>query len=352
MREKTDRLQIIVADDACGHPDRGSLVEDLKRELGIALKVYCSVADVRFDCVNAWEDAALKLADESVAYDAAIVDILWPPLDDPEIPVELHEPRGLELIDIAKRNVNQPVVIGISQGLRPNQDYGKRAIDAGADAFQYWGEVSEIGGWKTLALQICPQADGVAPAAISGIGQSRHIDRGKTVFVAHGRSAVWNEASAFLESLGLAALEFAEAKKITQRHHGRNQVYVGEILDVAFEQAQAVLVVLTPDDEARLKEEFRGRGDSGTELELSGQARPNVIFEAGMAVGRHPSRVILLECGDLRPISDLSGLHQLRMDNSEASRQQLFSELEQAGCDLNLQAKELWKGAGDFSKCE
>ncbi len=39
--------------------------------------------------------------------------------------------------------------------------------------------------------------------------------------------------------------------------------------------------IKAPNDEAQLKKEFRKRGDKAHEIELTGQARANVLFEGG-----------------------------------------------------------------------
>src|SRR6185369_8896119 len=58
--------------------------------------------------------------------------------------------------------------------------------------------------------------------------------------------------------------------------HGRNL----PVRDAMFAKAAAVVVLLTADDEARLKKEFRKSSDAAFEKTLTGQARPNVLFEA------------------------------------------------------------------------
>ncbi|MCY4415359.1 MAG: nucleotide-binding protein [Chloroflexi bacterium] len=163
-------------------------------------------------------------------------------------------------------------------------------------------------------------------------------------FVVHGRNQKARDAMfTFLRTIGLHPLEWNEAVRAT----GKPMPYIGEILDAAFAQAGAVVVLMTPDDEARLNEPFRSPNDPPHETELTGQARPNVLFEAGMAMGRNAERTILVELGTLRPFSDVAGLHVIRMDNSSQRRQELAQRLESAGCPVNLEGVD-WHTAGDF----
>lgn len=57
----------------------------------------------------------------------------------------------------------------------------------------------------------------------------------------------------FLRSIKLESLEFSEARKRT----GKPMPYVGEILEVAFQHAQAVVVLLSPDDQAHLRADLQ-----------------------------------------------------------------------------------------------
>lgn len=164
------------------------------------------------------------------------------------------------------------------------------------------------------------------------------------VFVVHGRNQTARDAMfTYLRTIGLHPLEWNEAVRAT----GKTMPYIGEILDAAFTQAGAVVVLMTPDDGARLSEPFRSANDPPHETELTGQARPNVLFEAGMAMGRNPDRTILVELGSLRLFSDVSGLHVIRMDNSSQRRQELAQRLEGAGCPVSLDGID-WHTAGDF----
>ena len=147
----------------------------------------------------------------------------------------------------------------------------------------------------------------------------------------------------FLRAIDLHPLEWSEAVSAT----GKASPYIGEILDAAFSRAHAVVVLLTPDDEARLKAQFRLESDPPHETHLTGQARPNVLFEAGMAMARNQDRTVLVELGELRPFSDVAGRHAVRLDNTSQRRQELAQRLQTAGCPVNLQGT-LWHTAGDF----
>src|SRR5207248_196172 len=116
---------------------------------------------------------------------------------------------------------------------------------------------------------------------------------------------------------------------------GTGSPYVGDILDRGFEQAQAVVVLFTPDDEARLREQYRNTNEKQSEADLKPQPRPNVLFEAGMAFGKNSVRTILVEFGQLRGMSDIAGRHTIRMDNSAERRHELAQRLEDAGCPIN-----------------
>jgi len=167
----------------------------------------------------------------------------------------------------------------------------------------------------------------------------------RQVFVIHGRNESARKAMfGFLRSLGLQPIEWDQAVAFT----GQGAPYVGEILDRAFERAQAVIVLLTGDDLARLGTRHLTPTDPGHESELTPQARPNVLFEAGMALARQPTRTILVELGRLRPFSDLYGRHTLKMGDGSAQRQALRDRLERAGCLVETTGRADWHHEGGF----
>ena len=180
--------------------------------------------------------------------------------------------------------------------------------------------------------------------------QSQDLNKGNSsvVFVVHGRNIkARNAMFGFLRAIGLHPLEWSEAVSKT----GKATPYVGEVLDVAFSGARAIVVLMTPDDEACLREQLRQSDDPLHETKPTPQARPNVIFEAGMAMGRNPERTILVELGNLRPFSDIGGRHTVRIDNSRQRRQELAQRLQSAGCLVNLSGTD-WYTVGEFEISE
>ena len=176
------------------------------------------------------------------------------------------------------------------------------------------------------------------------IKESRPDANTSEVFVVHGRNGEARDALfTFLRAISLHPLEWSEAVQAT----GKTSPYIGEILDAAFPRAHAVVVLFTPDDESRLRKSFRADNEPPHETELTGQARPNVLFEAGMAMAGSQDRTILVELGTLRPFSDIAGRHTMRLDNSPQRRQDLAKRLQNAGCPVNLNGTD-WYSTGDF----
>ena len=166
-----------------------------------------------------------------------------------------------------------------------------------------------------------------------------------TVWVVHGRNTkIRDSLFAFLRAIGLTPLEFSKAVRRTKKA----APYVGEILDAAFANIAAVIVLLTPDDQARLKPKFLQRRDPPYEKRLTGQARPNVLFEAGTAFGSHPRSTVIVEVGDLRPFSDIAGRHVVRLRDDARSRIELADRLRVAGCNVVTDGTD-WLTVGDFS---
>ena len=175
-------------------------------------------------------------------------------------------------------------------------------------------------------------------------GKAPSKRRGTSVFVVHGRNEKLRRSLfSFLRSLRLEPIEWRQAIKLTRKPNP----YVGEILDAAFREAAAVVVLLSPDDEAKLKAEFVKQNDASYEKQLTGQARANVLFEAGMAMGRNPDSTVLVQVGDIRPFSDIGGRHVVHLSNSAETRSEFATKLANAGCNVNISGTD-WLSEGDF----
>jgi predicted nucleotide-binding protein len=168
----------------------------------------------------------------------------------------------------------------------------------------------------------------------------------RCVWVVHGRDLALRDAMfTFLRAIGLRPLEWNQALLRT----ATPTPFIGEVLDAAFAAGQAIVVLLSGDDVAMLREPLRKPSDSVFESELTRQARPNVLFEAGMALGYAPKRTILVQVGLLRPFSDIGGRHLVHLGMDTASRQDLGQRLKAVGCDVDLSGVD-WHKAGDFEQ--
>ncbi|MFL6463258.1 MAG: TIR domain-containing protein [Bryobacteraceae bacterium] len=150
----------------------------------------------------------------------------------------------------------------------------------------------------------------------------------------------------FLRTLGLEPLEWTALVEATNNP----APHINEILTVGFKIANSAVVLFTPADEARLREEFQQPDDPGYETTLHPQPRPNVLFEAGMAMAKFPKQTVLVQIGPSRPFTDIAGIHIIKMDNSIERRRDLANRLKTAGCQItDLDSTLEWQTAGDFS---
>lgn len=165
----------------------------------------------------------------------------------------------------------------------------------------------------------------------------------RRVFVIHGRNEPARKALfAFLRAIGLDPIEWSKAIAMT----GKGSPYIGEVLDAAFGAAQAVVVLQTPDDVAYLHPSLTYPGDAECDPQM--QPRPNVLFEAGMAMGRDADRTVIVEMGQVKVFSDIHGRHVVRIDNTVGKRQDLAQRLETAGCSVDTSGTD-WHEAGDLT---
>jgi predicted nucleotide-binding protein len=167
----------------------------------------------------------------------------------------------------------------------------------------------------------------------------------RDVFVIHGRDhearrAVWG----FLQAIDLHPLDWEEIVRRT----GRPMPYTGEVLRQAFQDNQVAIVLMTPDDGASLHPDLQDASEPPYETKVTGQARPNVLLELGMALALQPGRTLVIEIGTLRPASDIAGLNVIRFDGTVASLHRIAQRLEAAGCAVNTKGQD-WLDVARFA---
>jgi predicted nucleotide-binding protein len=182
------------------------------------------------------------------------------------------------------------------------------------------------------------------PTEKKGLSMSDPIDRRK-VFVVYGRNSKAHDAVfSFLQSIDLAPMEWEEVLATAKDP----SPYVGDALERGFSNAQAAVVVLTGDDMARCGTRYVNAHDPVEERVLTPQPRPNVLFEAGMALGKYPERTVLVSLGPYRKFSDIDGRHILHLSNKPESRLAFADRLRRAGCAAKTENRTSWLTAGDF----
>jgi predicted nucleotide-binding protein len=170
----------------------------------------------------------------------------------------------------------------------------------------------------------------------------------KKVFIIHGRNiAARNAVEMFVRALALEPLDFDQVAADLG-----GSVFIGDVVRAGLKQAQAIVAIFTPDECAALHPAFRSPTNAHEDLRW--QARPNVIFEAGMAYGMSPERTVLVTFGhDVRLFSDVSGIHIVPVGNDVKSRGKLRQKLIGIGCAIDERA-DAWTDAarsGDFEGC-
>lgn len=128
----------------------------------------------------------------------------------------------------------------------------------------------------------------------------------------------------YLQYLGLHPLTWSEAVHLT----GNPQPHTYDVVLAGMNGTAATIVIFSPDDEARVKEASSEPGDP--ERAVQGQARQNVLLEAGMAFAMQPKRTIFVTSARTRDISDVAGFNWVKLDGKWDSRNDLRMRLQTA----------------------
>jgi predicted nucleotide-binding protein len=195
---------------------------------------------------------------------------------------------------------------------------------------------------KALPAQLELGSDIEAPSVASELGGRHRLDSSRftmpllprkpnDIFLVQGRDVKATEGlKAVLRAADLRPIEWEEARRWT----GRPMPYTLQVLEAAFDRVGAVVVLFTPDDRVKLREELLSDEDPDHERDGGFQARPNVLVEAGMALALHRNRTVIVEIGKgMRPTTDLEGLNVVRFNGDAASRAKLIGRLRDCGCE-------------------
>jgi predicted nucleotide-binding protein len=182
------------------------------------------------------------------------------------------------------------------------------------------------------------------------------------VFVVKHERNTWayDAISRFLEAIDVnvvtwEAAEEAAEDALREKKDARRSLTVIDIVNKGFDLASCAVVLMTPDDEARLRAEFREPplGDEEHEVELRPQPRPNVLFEAGIAWALYEDRTIFVEFSDLPPIewpSDLHGLLRVQLGEGEDGPRRLARRILGPERWAEVKAGEAWRASGRFTR--
>lgn len=170
-----------------------------------------------------------------------------------------------------------------------------------------------------------------------------------SVFVVHGRDEGLRRAMfQFLRDIGLNPLEWSKAILLPRK--GGANPHIDDVLDAAMERVQAVVVIFSPDDMVYLRPGLLGKGEKHTEGKPKGQPRPNVIFEAGLALGRHPEKTLLVQIGTVKGFSDIAGKHMVRLSDEATKKKDVANRLDKIGCKVDLVGDDWMKPHGFVPK--
>jgi predicted nucleotide-binding protein len=203
---------------------------------------------------------------------------------------------------------------------------------------------SAIGGLRLNATTDVIEEE-IAKLSDQEEGKMNDSSDPKKVFVVHGRNHSARDAIvAILRSMELEPIGWTQAIALT----GSATPTTYDVVQAGLSAAQVVIVLLTGDDHARLADEYHKSSDPEDEKKLMPQARPNVIFEAGMAFAMDRDHTLLVRFGKLRPWTDLDGMNYLSVSDTPTFRNDLRSRLKLAGCKVSENSSD-HLSAGDLA---
>lgn len=168
----------------------------------------------------------------------------------------------------------------------------------------------------------------------------------KRAFIIFGRDVgAYEELVKFVSAIGLQQLSFEEVAGRTATS------FVADIVTQGIREADVIIAFFTPDEQAALFDPLTASYVDSADTSRW-QARPNVIFEAGLASGVSREKTIIVTLGaDVQLFSDLHGIYYVDLAGRRAKeilRRKIESIVGSLPVDDNWMNPEI---SGDFASC-
>jgi hypothetical protein len=159
---------------------------------------------------------------------------------------------------------------------------------------------------------------------------SKHTDV-RSVFVIFGRNVkLCALMFQFLEALALKPQSW---RALTEGMPP--SVHTFKIVAEGIRNCHVVIALLSGDEDVALRAPYFKAGETAaSELELRGQARPNVFIEAGMALATKFNKTMLIRFGPHRQVSDLDGLNYYSLEGKTHGKDAIIAKLREMGCPV------------------
>jgi predicted nucleotide-binding protein len=312
--------------------------EDLPRHINRALNTATVVVSERYA-------DAKKLLDQE-PWDLLVTDIENLGAEFEQKEGGPHDHHGNLLTQVALARRIPTIIVSVAAHTTAEVDGMLKALGSATEGRPYFRAIDKT----SFSIEIFVNAVREALALTKPPTQAEKSgsdSNPSNVFICHGRNQqAVEELSRFLRYIGLQPTTFRD---VAARMPNRSAV---EIVRRGMAEARAVLVLFTPDEKAQLDPKLHQRGEPSVEQSRC-QARPNVVFEAGVALAIDPEKTQLITMGAVELCSDLQGPQVVRLSNDKISRVDLRARLSHLGCPVshhNLDFDKL-NLAGDFEDC-
>ncbi|WIE53973.1 TIR domain-containing protein [Curtobacterium sp. MCBD17_003] len=196
-------------------------------------------------------------------------------------------------------------------------------------------------GYKSSGAPMAQAAPSPSPTVTSS---PTPAPGNRSVFVVHGRDdRPVKVVDQFLTFCGLEMMTWSDAVRAT----GKPQPTTYDIVLAGITNAAAIVVIFSPDDLGRVKDAY-ANSDHDPDKKPQGQARQNVILEAGMAFGIAPDRTIFIQSEPTRSLSDIDGFNWVKLNGEYDSRADLIGRLPSAKAPVRHKPNLVDHTAGPF----